>query len=412
MKALFQNRNFVWLFSGQFVSQIGNSLFMIALPWFVYTQTGSKGALAIAGFAQSLPGIAALFAGVFVDRWSKRHTMIGSDILRFALALGLFFMSLFHASLVLIILSVFLLQLIGTFFNPAAGALTPLVVDRELIPSAMGVGQSSLAAAMLLGQVGGGTLLTAFGAPTLFWIDAFSFIISVASLGLIRIQEPVLEQRSKTSFFSEWKAGLQLTLRSKMVLLVTLAALLSNFAFAAFDIILTAWVKGPMHSNAIGLGLTGGAFFVGMIVGGLLLGQVSKRLSLRQTLLLGFILTSLFIALMAVLPNLYWNMSALLLAGIMNGLLNGTLSAKLVELIPEDMRGRMFGTLQALMTLASPLGMAVFGGLMVYLRLGTLILLMASISLLAGLSFLLPIRDDSQNLNPSVSGGPDSVGMN
>ena len=413
MSDLYKNRNFLWLFSGQFVSQIGNSLFMIALPWFVYTQTGSKGALAITGFAQTLPGAAALFAGVFVDRWSKRRTMIASDAARFLLALGLFFLAIFHSSLIYIVIAVFILQLVGTFFNPAAGALTPLVVERDLIASAMGLEQSSSATAMLLGQIGGGTLLTAFGAPTLFWLDAFTFIVSVTSLGFVRVREPAPVRDTKSSFFSEWKDGLVQIGQSKMVLLVIAAALLSNFGFAAFDIVLTAWVKGPLHSNALGLGLSGAAFFVGMILGGLLLGTISKKVAIRQVLLVGFILSGLFIGLIAAVPNLYWDMGTLFLAGINNGLLNGSLSAKAIEIIPEEMRGRIFGTLQAMMTLATPLGMAVFGALMLYLRLGALILLMAAISLIAGLLFLLPIRDDSENLkggaDPSANAGGTGV---
>ena len=235
----------------------------------------------------------------------------------------------------------------------------------------------------------------------------------MTSLGFVRVREPAPVRDTKSSFFSEWKDGLVQIGQSKMVLLVIAAALLSNFGFAAFDIVLTAWVKGPLHSNALGLGLSGAAFFVGMILGGLLLGTISKKVAIRQVLLVGFILSGLFIGLIAAVPNLYWDMGTLFLAGINNGLLNGSLSAKAIEIIPEEMRGRIFGTLQAMMTLATPLGMAVFGALMLYLRLGALILLMAAISLIAGLLFLLPIRDDSENLkggaDPSANAGGTGV---
>lgn len=402
MFSFFRNRNFSLLFSGQFVSQVGNSLFLIALPWFVYSQTGSKADLAITGFAQSLPGIAGLFAGVLVDRWSKRGTMIGSDTIRLILALLLFFVSFFHGSFYYIVALVLLLQFVGTFFNPASSVMIPLIVEADSLPSAMGLSQSSYATAMLIGQVGGGTLLTLLNAPLLFLFDGLTFAVSVLSLGFIRVKEPARQQKGKSSLVKEWKSGMALIVRSKMILLITSAALLANFGFAAFDIILTAWVKGPLHANAFGLGLTGGAFAVGMILGGVLLGLVTRKVSLRLTLLGGLVLSGVLTIIVGLIPNLWWDAGLLALTGIANGILNGALGTMAMTVIPEAMRGRVFGTLNGLSTLATPLGMATFGGLMVYLPLNVLFFLMASIGILSGLSFLLPVRDDLTNLRADL----------
>ncbi len=396
--SLLRNRQYALLFSGQLISMLGNSLFMLALPWYVYLSTGSKADLAIVGFAQSLPGATALFAGVFVDRWNKRKTLIGSDAIRLVLALAVGIVALFGWPFPLIVMLVLLLQFAGVCFGPAEAVLIPMVVGEEQVAAAMGLNQSGSATAQLAGQVGGGALLTALGAPLLFLLDGASFLVSVLSLLFIRASEPPRRQTS-TSFFAEWKEGLALVVRSKLIILLTVAALVTNFATAAFDIALTAWVRGPLHGTAFWLGIIGGAFFVGVIGGGALLGMVTKRVSLRVTLMVGLVVAGVCIGSVGAFADAYWTMGILLVCGVSIGILNGSLGAMLVTVIPQQVRGRVFGLLGALSTIATPLGMAVFGGLMIYIPLAALFAVMGSLSLLSGLSFLLPVKDDLANLS-------------
>ncbi len=395
--SLLRNRQYALLFSGQLVSMLGNSLFFLALPWYVYLSTGSKADLAIVGFAQSLPGATALFAGVFVDRWNKRKTLIGSDAIRLVLALAVGIVALFGWPFPWIVMLVLLLQFAGVCFSPAEAVLIPMVVGEEQVAAAMGLNQSGSATAQLAGQVGGGALLTALGAPLLFLLDGASFLVSVLSLLFIRASEPPRRQTS-TSFFAEWKEGLALVVRSKLIILLTVAALVTNFGTAAFDIALTAWVRGPLHGTAFWLGIIGGAFFVGVTGGGALLGMVTKRVSLRVTLMAGLLVAGACIGSIGAFADEYWTMGILLVCGVSIGILNGSLGAMLVTVIPQQMRGRVFGLLGALSTIATPLGMAVFGGLMIYIPLAALFAVMGSLTLLSGLSFLLPVKDDLANL--------------
>lgn len=403
--ALLRNRQYALLFSGQLISMLGNSLFLIALPWYVYLSTGSKADLAIVGFAQSLPGVSALFAGVFVDRWNKRKTLLGSDAIRFVLALAVGIVALFGWPFPWIVLLVLLLQFAGVCFGPAEIALIPMVVGEEQVPAAMGINQSGSATAQLAGQVGGGALLTVLGAPLLFFLDGASFLVSVVSLLFIRAAEPP-RRKTSTSFFAEWKEGLALVVRSKLIVLVTAAALVTNFGLAAFDITLTAWVRGPLHGTAFWLGLVMGAFFVGVIGGGALLGMVTKRVSLRVTLMAGLLVAGASIGSVGAFADTYWTIGVLLVCGLSIGILNGSLGAMAVAVIPQQMRGRVFGLLGALSTIATPLGMAVFGGLMVYIPLAALFAVMGSLSVLSGLSFLLPVKDDLANLRSGEQNAP------
>ncbi|KPV43755.1 MFS transporter [Alicyclobacillus ferrooxydans] len=433
---LAKNRNFIFLLSGQLVSTVGNNLFGIALPWYVYALTGSKSALALTGIAQTMPALIGLVAGVFVDRWPKRATMIWSDVIR-ALFSGVLVLDvLFHWPFWTVLAMVLALQAVGQFFNPASGALFPLLVDEGDVAAGSGILQSSSATAQLLGTVSGGALMGALGAPFLFFMDTISFLVSVFSLLFIRVKEVVTRQtttenqkpagesslagvrhRSESTaasrirtFLKDWIEGLSLISRSKFLLLVLASALVTNFALAPMDITLTAWVKGPMHGSPLALGIINGGFFVGVILGGMFLGVISKRVPLRATLLIGLIGIGLCTMAFGLFHTTVPETIVSVVAGVAAGSLNGALSATMIQLIPPAIRGRAFGIFGAMATFATPLGMVLFGSLMIHVSLQTLFVLIGSIAALSGLSFLLPIPNDQDRLRDATSPGVTEQG--
>ncbi len=407
MGTLFQNRNFALLFSGQLVSVFGNNIFTLALPWFIYSVTGSKADLAIVGFAQSLPQLAGLVSGVYVDRWRKKQTMIWSDIARTAISLAVFIFAAMHASFWFIAVMVFLLQFLGTFFDPASSTLLPMIVEETQVPQAMGVSQSSNAAVQLLGQFGGGTLLGLFGAPLLFLINAITFFVSVLSLTWLRAPEPKLKGETQ-SFAQQWLSGVRTITKSRLLLLIIVSAIVVNFSLAPFDMTLTAWVKGPLHGNAYWLGAIGGAFFVGVMIGGMTIGIITKRMKLKQIVMTGLILSGLLIGIIGIVDNRYFDICVIFLAGLVNGILNGSLGSMLIQTIPNELRGRIIATVNALAKLAMPLGIAVFGALMVYVPLMLIFILMGTMAVVSGLSFLVPVEDELKALN-SLTGDQPSI---
>ena len=394
---MLRNRQYTILFSGQVVSTLGTNLFLLALPWYVYVSTNSKADLAIVGFAGSLPALAGIFAGVFVDRWNKRLTMIAADAIRAVLAAAVGLIALLPHTFPAIIALVLLLQLAGVLFGPAEMALIPMVVGEEEVPGAMGLNQSGGAIAQLAGQAGGGALLMALGAPLLFLANAASFLVSVVSLLFIRTAEPSHTSQPH-AFFKEWRAGFALFGRSRMILLIVSAALVTNFGLAAFDIALTAWVRGPLHGNALWLGLVGAGFFLGVIAGGVSLGAITRKLPLRATLIAGLITTGVVIGAVGLIANPYWTIAVLTVCGFSVGILNGSVGAMAIRVIPESMRGRVFGLLGALSMAAAPAGIAVFGALMVYIPLQALFATMGSLCVASGLAFFLPVKDDLARL--------------
>ncbi|QQE78206.1 MFS transporter [Alicyclobacillus sp. SO9] len=426
---LLKNRNFAILLSGQLVSTIGNNLFSIALPWYVYTLTNSKSALALTGVAQTLPAVVGLVAGVWVDRWRKRTTMISSDVVRGALSLILFAGIVLHWPLWTILVMVLALQGAGQFFSPAAGALFPLLVKKEDIPSGSGLLQSSNATAQLLGTVSGGALMGAFGAPVLFLLDAVSFFVSVISLFFIRVKEAIVPRPSETpssspaqgeqpqqaanplvnskkrmhAFLQDWLDGLKFLVSSHFLILVVSAALVVNFALAPVDIAITAWVKGPMHGVPVDLGIINGGFFIGVILGGISVGAVTKHIAIRKLLLLGLLGIGICVGIFGLFRTVVPETTIALVTGLAIGSVNGSLNAMFIQMVPEAMRGRAFGILGALSTFAMPLGMALFGWLIVQLPLHIVFILIGAVCSLSGLTFLLPVKDAPTPANQTTA---------
>lgn len=402
MKIL-RNRNYSILLSGQLISQVGNNLYMLGLPWYVYVSTGSKAALALAGFFQVLPQFLGIFTGVFVDRWNKRLVMVVSDLLRALAAAALFEVTRNHGHLSVIIALVLVLEFFGRFFNPAYASLLPLVINKEDLAEASGLSQSSSAVAQLVGTFGGGPLIQFLGAPLLFLCNAVSFILSAASLLFVRPQERDAasmrgSQEGGTSIGREWVEGIHIMLSSKTISLIIFVAMMANFGFAAFDIASTAWVKGPMHGNAITLSIVCAAFFIGMLGGGVSLGWFSKRLGLKKIIIIGLVLDGVLAGLFSFNPHLAWALPCLLIMGISIAVMNGALSTYMYQIVPTAMRGRLFGLLGSLSSLMSPVGVAVYGALMVHIPLHLLILLIGVPSIAAGLLLLLPVKDDADAL--------------
>src|SRR5919199_418218 len=131
MLATLRQRNFALLWAAGLISMLGDWFLFIALPFYVYTLTGS--ALATGGtfIAESLPSI--LFgsvAGVFVDRWDRRRTLIVADVVRAILLVGL--LAVRSPETVWIVFAIsFSQSTIGQFFGPARDALIPRLVGEK-----------------------------------------------------------------------------------------------------------------------------------------------------------------------------------------------------------------------------------------------------------------------------------------
>lgn len=401
LMSVLRNRNFSILYFGLIISVIGNNFFMIALPWYVFSTTGDKFDLALTGIFLAVPGIIGIFVGVFVDRWKKRKTMIWSNIIRGTLSLSLYIIVFFDPPITILLIPVVLLTAVGTVYKPAESAIIPLILTEDEITAAMGFIKSGAALAQLLGMLLGGTLISLIGVQFLFLFDTFTFAISLISLLFVRIEEPEISVSNKFSikhdWLRDWLKGLRTIIGSKKVLQVVLATSITGGILAPLDIIMTAWVKEDVGGSALILGIVNASLFTGVLIGGILLGVINKRISLKMILLMGLMISGICMSVIGIFANVYWLIILVLITGFSIGIFNGSISAMIFRVSPNETLGRIFSIIDSLSYLAAPLGMVLYGWMIIHIPLQWIYALIGIPMVFIGLSFLLPITSYSEN---------------
>ncbi len=180
MFATLCQRNYALLWIGQFISMVGDWVLISALPFYVYNRTGQ--ALASSGvfIALILPSL--LFgslAGVFVDRWDRRRTMLAADLLRAVVLIPLL---LVHstASIWIVFAGAFVESTISQFFGPAKSALIPRLVTPDRLATANTLSTVNENMARLLGPSLGGLLIATQGLSSVVALDCVSYLVSFA----------------------------------------------------------------------------------------------------------------------------------------------------------------------------------------------------------------------------------------
>src|SRR5947209_6081928 len=136
MFAVLRQRNFALLWLGQLISLLGDWVLLVALPFYVYQRTGSALATGAMFIVETIPRLAlGSLAGVFVDRWDRRWTMIVADLSRTVILLPLLLVHS-HNALWLVYPVALLETTITQFFSPAFGALIPHFVEEKDLTAA------------------------------------------------------------------------------------------------------------------------------------------------------------------------------------------------------------------------------------------------------------------------------------
>ncbi len=365
-----------WL--GQTVSRLGDSLFAIALSWWVLEKTGSPeamGAVQIFGLAPRL--VFLLIGGVLADRLPRLRVMLMSDVLRGVLVVGVAALALTQRLEVWQIYAASLVfGLVDAFFQPAYSAVLPDITPAELLPSANALtalsGQFSgiFGPAIGAGIVAVGASLTGSqtgGTGVAFGLDGISFFI--AAVCVLPIMGLIAAQKRKTdappaNALRELREGLSAVMASPWLWITIGVSALANVFFAGpIAVALPFLVKNNLNSDVGALGVIYSAFSIGSIAGAVFIGQARK---LRRRGLIAYLCwgtSGLLFAGMGLTSSIAAAAILSLLAGV--GLSAGQLiwTNVLQELVPGELLGRVSSVDQFGSTILLPIGYGLFGWL-------------------------------------------------
>jgi Na+/melibiose symporter-like transporter len=291
---LWRDREFVKLWSGQAISQIGSRITRTALPFAAVLVLGA-GPLQmgiLGGVSAAAILLFGLFAGAWADRVRRKPILIFTDLGR-AAVLATVPLAAWRGSLTMMQLYVVaaVSGLLTVLFDVSYQAYVPSLVKRDNLVSA----NAKLALSESIAEVSGpgiaGFLIQALTAPIAIVFDAASFLLSAASIALVRREEPAPAERSGTDIFEEIGDGLRTCWGNpylRVMALRTATAVLFAGFFASLYPLLTVKVLG-LTPAAIGVVIsTGGAFAIG---GAALAERLVGRLGIGRAMLGALLMT-------------------------------------------------------------------------------------------------------------------------
>lgn len=376
------NRNFGLLWLGQTISVIGDFIFDTTLVVWIATSLAkdqSWAPLAVSGvlLAAALPVLLiGPIAGVFVDRWNKRRTMLTMDVLRVLLVLallpatGLISLPGIDATQITIgwklgavYAVVFLLNACGRFFRPASLALVGDLVPEAQQPRAMGMIQTSASLAILIGPALATPLLVAFGPYWALGINAFSYLVSFVTVLAIAAPREVKRTpvEGRSSFAREFFAGIGYFYHSRILRALGIGAFIVMLGGGGLNALDVFFVQDNLHTTPAFLGLLATAQGIGMLLGALLASAFAERIGVIRMLWGGLVLAGILMLIYSRMTSFGPAFAVILVAGIPLAALNVAAGPMVLRSTPRSLVGRISSVLDPMIMLATILGSAVAG---------------------------------------------------
>jgi Na+/melibiose symporter-like transporter len=366
---LVRRRDYRLVLSAGLISLTGDWILRTGLAFHVYTLTGStlaSGGLLLASFVPLV--VLGSLAGVFVDRWDRRRTMIVVNLLHAIVLLPLLAVR-DESGLWVIYVIVLAQSCLQQFFRPAEQSLVPHLVDPQQLVTANALNSQSNDIARLTGAALGGVLAAAGGLPLLAAVDAATYLLAMGLLFGVkhRAVEVVRErasgamQRLKT----EWMDGLRICLSSKALRIVFVFGLVTGVGEGAMSTLFAPFVSAELGGDGTAYGLIVSAQAVGGIVGGLVAAAVGARFAAAKLWGVGAVLFGLIDLALFCYPLFYDGLAPAYVLMIAVGLPGAFVvagSMTVVQRLTDDAsRGRVFGALFAAEGLAVLVGITASG---------------------------------------------------
>ena len=344
MELLRENRAFRRLYVAQAISNLGDWIFIPAVYAALVHDSARASDLALLLIAQVGPGmIVGLVGGPFIDRFSRKWLMVGTDVLR-ALAVGsLLFAdgpSLLHVYAVSLTLGIG-----NAIFVPSFMAAMPnLVPERNLVSANAFVGLTQ-SIAIMIGFPLGGFIVDQFGVDWGFTANAISFGFAgalVAGTAMPRgIKVPA------ENLISELREGFTYVRRSKTVRAVIVVVTLITLAAGVKSPFEPLFALDSLDAGTSGLGILGAVWGAGMLLGSLVASGLDRRLGHARLLTASVGAVAIAVGGAAVMPALAPVALLWIVGGVANSLGTVAYETLLQERTPDSIRGRVMAVLEA-----------------------------------------------------------------
>ena len=406
MLRVLRQRNYALLWFGGFVSNLGDFVLFVGLPYEIYRLTGST--LATAGMVLSflVPNILlGSVAGVYVDRWDRRRLMVTVNLLQAVSLLPLLLVSQLGLWIIYAVLLVE--SSVSQLFNPAQVALMPSLLaggEEDLLTAnaLSGVGRHL---SRLIGPALGGVVVAIGGLSAVTVVDSASFVVSAGLLALIhsrvapRHATDSLEHETLSAWrrlVGEWRAGLRVVLGQPVLRALLVFASITAIGEGLTSALFVVWVVGPLHSDSTGWGLVLSTQAIGGLAGALVIARLGPRIR-PLPLLIGAALAFGAIDLVlftypAVYPHIGPALVMLVIVGVPGAAMGAAMTTLQQSQTQDSHRGRVVGAIGAVAALGALIGALVAGVLGEVVPVIALLVVQGSGYLVGGTAVFLLVR--------------------
>jgi len=339
-----RNRDFLALWLGQVISQIGDSFTYLALLITVNRLTGSTVAMGFMVISLTLPQLIFSFlAGVVVDRVDRKRVMVVSDLLRGLLVLAFITVRTPEQVYVFYVVG-FLLSSAGVFFSPAKTAMIPRIVQgEERLLSANALSQTIRVVALLFGPAMAGFAIAWLGTAPAFVVDSLTYIVSgIAILTISTDGRNVVERRtSLRTIWDQLAEGVSYTVHNNTILGIIVTLMVALLGVGAIEVLFVPYLQGEFGAGSEGLGIVQTAQGIGMLVGSALVGNLAARFRLTRIIAWSVALLGITIACAGLINQFALIAMVMFVAGLSLAPLNAAMSTLMQVTVPDDKLGRV-----------------------------------------------------------------------
>ena len=353
-----KNGNFLALWIGQIISQFGDRLAQMALIGLYLKQTAGI------SLSHSVPVMRNLFffstlpillfspvAGVYVDRWSRKKTLIATDLLRAGLILLIPLLAGYTDGMWSVYGVIFLVFTVTCFFSPAKSAIIPNLVKKRELLAANSLSNITRLIAMIGGVTAGGIIVAWTGTKMSFYLDSLSFLLSGLAILAIRIKEDPPPEESKDGIrrvAKELVAGLNFIRKKKRVKFVATSLFILMGASGIGYLLVTVFVTKALNLGTIGLSVLATFLGIGMLAGSLIYGHFGEQIEREKVIVGGTLICGVCAVLLGGSKSLFLLSLGVSIIGFIASPIMIAAYTLTQELTPDRIRGRVFSALEVI----------------------------------------------------------------
>jgi MFS family permease len=352
------------LFYGQLVSVLGDFLAIFAVivvATFRLKASAAEISLLLVAYMAPMALVSPL-AGVLVDRWDRKRTMIVSDLIRAVLVVGLVYTDkLWHIYIIFALLSC-----VSAFFMPAQSVLVRSLVPAAGLMTANALLSQIFQVVQIISPALSGWLVERIGAELCFWFDSASFLVSAVCIAGVTQPKaaapPTVEPHKAAAVWRDLAAGMKFLLSRPALRFVIISMAVAMFSVRCFGALLAIYARDVLSTSGSTFGVLNSMIGVGMIAATQTVHRLGARRERRDLVIAGLLGAGCAIAFLAAIPSI--TAAAFGLFGLGFGVAFVFVPAQtlLQESTPLDMLGRVSSSMMSMLAFAQVIALLGSGG--------------------------------------------------